>query len=68
MTSKQLHYIVKGALEVCEDCATAKRKHKLLHKVAYERDLNPGEMIYLDISSQNKPSYGGYKNCILIQD
>ena len=67
-TKKHLHYSNKGTLEVCEDCATAKSKEKLLHKVAEERELQPVEMIYLDISSQKKPSYGGSKNWILIQD
>ena len=45
-----------------------KRKQKYLHKVAKERDLKPGEMIYLDFSSQKEPSYKGSKNWILIQD
>ena len=67
-TKNHLHYSVKETLEVCEDSATAKRKQKLLHKVAKERNLQPVEMIYLDISSQKKPSYGGYNNWILIQD
>ena len=51
-----------------EYCAMSKSKHKLLHKVAEEHDLNPGEIIYLDIISQKKPSYVGSKNWILIQD
>ena len=67
-TVKHLHCSVKGALEVCEECTTAKIKHKFLHKVAEERNLQPGKMIYLDISSQKKPSYGCSKNWILIQD
>ena len=33
-TKNHLHYSIKGALEVCEDCATAKTKQKFLHKVA----------------------------------
>ena len=33
-----------------------------------EQDFKPGEMIYIDISSQKNPSYGGSKNLILIQD
>ena len=33
-----------------------------------ERDLKPGEMIYLDLNSQKKPSFGGSKNWVLIQD
>ena len=67
-TSNQLHYNVKGVIELCEYCAMAKIKQKFLDKVAEERDLNLGEMIYLDIISQKKPSYGGSENCILIQD
>ena len=48
-----LQCIVNGAIEFC---------------VAEERVLNPGEIIYLDLISQNKPSYRGPKNWILIQD
>ena len=33
-----------------------------------ERDLKPGKIIYIDIISQKKPSYGGSKNWVLIQD
>ena len=40
-TAKHLHYSVKGMLDICEDCAMAKIRHKLLHKVAEEHDLNP---------------------------
>ena len=55
-------------LEVCEYYATVKIKHKFLHEVAEQRDLNPGEMIYIHIRSQKKPSNVGSKNWILIQD
>ena len=53
-TANHLHYILKGALEGCENCAMAKRKQKWLHKVVEERDLKMGEMIYLDLRSQEK--------------
>ena len=43
-------------------------KQKLLLKTAEEKDLNLGEIIYLHTSSQKKPSYGGFKNFVLIQD
>ena len=33
-----------------------------------ERNLKTVRMIYLDLISQNNPSYGGFKNWILIQD
>ena len=31
-------------------------------------NLNLCEMIYLDIISQKKPSYGGFNNFVLLQD
>ena len=54
-------------LDVCEEWSMDKTKHKYLHKAAEERYLGPGEMVYLDTSSQKKPSYGGYNNWMLIQ-
>ena len=33
-----------------------------------ERNLKSGGMIYIGISSQKKPSYGGSNTCIIIQD
>ena len=36
-TTKHLHYRMKGELDVCEECATVKTRHNLLHKVAEER-------------------------------
>ena len=67
-TAKQIHYIVKGVLEDCEELATTKNKHKYLHTVAEERNLKLGEMIYLEIISQKIPSYEGSKNWVIIQD
>ena len=34
VTEKQLHYSIKGILEVCDDCTTAKSKDKPIHIVA----------------------------------
>ena len=42
--------------------------NKFMSKVAEEQDLNPGEIIYLDMISQKKPSYRSTKNWILIKD
>ena len=68
VTAKHPHYSMKGTLDVCEYCATKKIKQKSLRKVAEDQDLNLGRMIYLDISSQNNPSYGGSNNWISPQD
>ena len=35
--------------------------NKFMSKVAEEQDLNPGEIIYLDMISQKKPSYRGLR-------
>ena len=40
----------------------------MIRKVAEEQDPNQGEINYLDIRSQNKLSYWGPKNWILLQD
>ena len=37
VTAKPLHYNIMGTLEVCKDWNLAKKKHKLLQKVAEER-------------------------------
>ena len=50
-TANRLHYRVNGVIDFCEDHVTEKSKHKLVHKVVDKRNLQPGEMIYLDISS-----------------
>ena len=36
--------------------------------MAEEHNLKRGKTIYLDLSSQKKPTYEGFKNWILIQD
>ena len=67
-TENYLHYRVKGTVEVCEEFATAKSKNKFIHEVVEECNLEPGKMIYLYLSSKNKPSYGVFNNWVLIQD
>ena len=64
----QLDYSIKWTLDICEDYATEKSKQKLLRKVAQERDLKPGKIIYIGIISQKKSSYGGSQNQILVKD
>ena len=67
-TAKHLNYRIKGALEIRQEYDMVKIKRKFLHKVAEEQDLKPSKMIYLSISSQKTPSYGGSNSWILIQD
>ena len=49
VAAKYLHYRIKVTLMICKACATAKSKHKLLHKVVEECNLEPVKMIYIDI-------------------
>ena len=67
-TPNHLHYILKGVLDVCKYCATVNIKHKMHQKVADERDFKTGEMVYLEIISQKKPSCVGSNNWNLLQD
>ena len=68
VTSNHLQYSIKGMIEFSEECATAKSKHKFLHKVLEERDHKPDKLIYIDLRSQKKLIYGGSKNWIQTQD
>ena len=54
-------------LEVCEELARAKIKQKYIQTSAEQKDLKPVEIVYLDISSQKDPIYGGSKNWILLK-
>ena len=50
MNVKHLNYSIEGMLDIYKDCDIAKSKHKSLHKVAEDKYLNWGEIIYLYIS------------------
>ena len=58
---------MKEGLDFCKYYATENINLKLLYKAAEDCDLNMGEMIYIDIISQNKPSCGDSNNYILLQ-
>ena len=64
---KHLYFIVKGGIYVWKDQAIENTHQNALRKVTEECDLKPGYMIYLGISSQKNPSYGGSNNWILIK-
>ena len=55
-TINHIHYIMKEGLDFCKYYATENINQKLLYKAAEDCDLNMGEMIYIDIISQKKPS------------
>ena len=55
-------------LGVCKGFAMVNVKQKLINDAIEERDLNPREIIYLNITSHKKLSYGGSNNWILLQE
>ena len=64
---KNLDYSIKGIIEVCEIWNEENTKQKSLRKVAEERYLNPGNMLYLyNIILKKKKIYGGKNNCIIL--
>jgi len=57
-----------GNIEVCQDCALAKARQKILNKEWKGGSQVPGERIYLNISSVRDLSIGGAKFWVLIVD
>jgi hypothetical protein len=68
MTIKKYNLKGDGKLNDCKACAIAKAKAKNIGKINENKTTTPGERLYLDISSVNKPSYGGSKYWLLIVD
>ena len=53
----------------CEDCARGKIRQANIPKVSKgQQAKNPGERIFIDISSMMHPSAGGKKHWMLIVD
>ena len=67
-TARRLYYNIRGSIEVLKDCNTVNSNKKYSCKVVEEQDLNMEKIIYFDINSQKKPSYGVTKKWILLQD
>jgi hypothetical protein len=53
---------------VCEECAIAKARQKDTNKISKGRSKNPGERMYIDISSIKGERFGGSKRWTLIVD
>ena len=59
--SENLGWKVKGDYKACEGCLIGKVKQKRVNKLPKKRSENPGEKLYIDISSVNATSSGGAK-------
>ena len=62
ITAKSYDWKLLGKLETCEDCAVGKSKaEETLIKEWLQGSRNPGERLYIDISSIKGESFGGSK-------
>ena len=68
ITAKSYDWKLLGKLETCEDCAVGKAKQKNTNKEWLQGSKNPGERLYIDISSIKGESFGGSKFWALIID
>ena len=66
----KLHKVeLTGSFQVCRACAEAKARQKNLgKKIKPSGDREPGEFLWMDVSSVSEKSYGGSKYWLLIVD
>ena len=68
-TAKHYGWEVTGNLSVCENCAMAKSKQKNTSKVTTTPAEEPGDRLFVDISSIQHAGLGGSKYwCLLIDE
>ena len=60
--------IAENEMEKCEHCDIAKMRKKNISKKPLNRVAEPGERVYMDISSIKYPSAGGAKYWVLFVD
>ena len=67
-TANHYNWTLSGKFEVCQECAIAKARQKNTNKEWKGGSQNPGERLYIDISSIATESFGGSKFWTLIVD
>ena len=67
-TAKARDVELVGDTLMCEDYGTGKAQRKSLFREPVERAKNPGDRIFLDISSPKTKSIGGNNNWLLVLD
>ena len=67
-TAKYYKVNLTGKVNNCLSCSLEKIRQKLIPRKNEDKSKNPGEMMYLDISSVRKPSMGGTKHWVMLVD
>ena len=67
-TAKYYKVNLTGNVNNCLSCSLEKIRQKNIPKKNEDKSRNPGERMYLDISSMRKPSMGGRQHWVMLVD
>ena len=67
-TAKYYKVDLTGKVNNCLSCSLEKIRQKNIPKKNEDKSKNPGERMYLDISSMRKPSMGGRQHWLMLVD
>ena len=67
-TAKYYKINLTGKVNNCLSCSLEKIRQKNIPKKNEDKSSNPGERMYLDISSMRKPSMGGRQHWVMLVD
>ena len=67
-TAKYYKVNLTGKVNNCLSCSLEKTRQKNIPKKNEDKSENPGERMYLDISSVRKPSMGGRQHWVMLVD
>ena len=67
-TAKYYKVNLTGKVNNCPSCSLEKIRQKNIPKKNEDKSENPGERMYLDISSMRKPSMGGRQHWVMMVD
>ena len=67
-TAKYYKVDLTGKMNNCLSCSLEKIRQKNIPKKNEDKSKNPGERMYLDISSMRKPSMGGRQHWVMLVD
>ena len=67
-TAKYYKVDLTGKVNNCLSCSLEKIRQKNIPKKNEDKRKNPGERMYLDISSMRKPSMGGTRHWVMLVD
>ena len=67
-TAKYYKVDLSGKVNNCLSCSLEKIRQKNIPKKNEDKSSNPGERMYLDISSMRKPNMGGRQQWVMLVD